>query len=280
VSGPAPSRRRRRAALLIALLVTTTACGSRKIPALPSAGGSPFPDAAAAYTDATAQCRTIRTLSAELGLSGRAGGQKLRGHLLAGFATPGKVRLEAPAPFGRPIFTLAMHDDAATLVLNREGRVLRDAKPAELIEALTGVALNPDELRAAVSGCGFGVEHVDGGQSYPGDWVSAESGPGRLWLRRINGAWRLVAAARDNLEVRYDEFASGRPAAVRLTATGSNANDTDLTLRLSQLEINIPLDAAVFEVEVPPDATPLTLDELRRSGPLGGPGSEHDLPPL
>ena len=137
-----------------------------------------FPDAAAAYTDATAQCRTIRTLSAELGLSGRAGGQKLRGHLLAGFATPGKVRLEAPAPFGRPIFTLAMHDDAATLVLNREGRVLRDAKPAELIEALTGVALNPDELRAAVSGCGFGVEHVDGGQSYPGDWVSAESGPG------------------------------------------------------------------------------------------------------
>ena len=62
------------------------------------------------------------------------------------------MRLEAPAPFGRPIFTLAMHDDAATLVLNREGRVLRDAQPAELIEALTGVALNPDELRAAVAG--------------------------------------------------------------------------------------------------------------------------------
>ncbi len=174
--GPARRIPRRRAAALFVLLVTAAACGSRKSPALPTAGGASFPDAAAAYTEATAQCRTVRTLSAELGLSGRAGGQKLRGHILGGFAEPGTMRLEAPAPFGRAIFTLAMHDDAATLVLNREGRVLRNAPPAELIEALTGVALNPDELRAAVAGCGFGAaERVDGGQSYPGDWVTVES---------------------------------------------------------------------------------------------------------
>jgi len=280
VIGPARRIPRRRAAALFALLVTAAACGSRKSPALPTAGGAAFPDAAAAYTEATAQCRTVRTLSAELGLSGRAGGQKLRGHILGGFAEPGKMRLEAPAPFGRPIFTLAMHDDAATLVLNREGRVLRNAPPAELIEALTGVALNPDELRAAVAGCGFGAaERVDGGQSYPGDWVTVESAPGRVWLRRVSGTWRLVAIVRENLEVRYDEFASGRPGAVRLTATGPNANGTDLTLRLSQLEINVPLDAAVFEVDVPADATPLTLEELRRSGPLGG-GADPGLEPL
>jgi len=242
---------------------------------LPSAGGAPFPDAAAAYSEATAQCRTVRTLSAELGLSGRAGGQKLRGRILGGFAEGGKVRLEAPAPFGRPLFTLAMHDDAATLVLNREGRVLRNAKPAELIEALTGVALNPDELRAAVTGCGFGaVERVDGGQSYAGDWVTVEAASGRIWLRRMAGLWRLMASSRDTLEVRYDAFESGRPGTVRLTATGPNPNGTDLTLRLSQLEINVPLDAAVFDVEVPQNATPLTLDELRRAGPLGGPGTE------
>ena len=78
--------------------------------------------------------------------------------------------------------------------------------------------------------------------------------------------------------MRYDEFASGRPGAVRLTATGPNATGTDLTLRLSQVEINVPLDAAVFEVDVPADATPLTLDELRRSGPLGG-GADPGLEP-
>ncbi|MEO7273590.1 MAG: hypothetical protein ABIX28_24870 [Vicinamibacterales bacterium] len=268
-----------RAMALGALLVAASACGARTTPALPSAGGSPFPGAAAAYAEATAQCRTVRTLSAELGLSGRAGGQKLRGRILGGFAAGGKVRLEAPAPFGRAIFTLAMHDDSATLVLNREGRVLRNARPAELIEALTGVALNPDELRAAVSGCGFGAaERVDVGQSYPGDWVTVESAPSRIWLRRMAGAWRLMAVTRETLEVRYDVYASGRPGAVRLTATGPHANGTDLTLRLSQLEINGPLDAAVFEVEIPPNATPLTLDELRRAGPLGGSGP--DSPPL
>jgi len=275
VIGRAISIRDLRAAALFALLMAASACGGRKAPVLPSTGGAPFPDAAAAYTEATAQCRTVRTLSAELGLSGRAGGQKLRGRILGGFAEGGKVRLEAPAPFGRPLFTLAMHDDAATLVLNREGRVLRNAKPAELIEALTGVALNPDELRAAVTGCGFGaVERVDGGQSYAGDWVTVEAASGRIWLRRMAGLWRLMASSRDTLEVRYDAFESGRPGTVRLTATGPNPNGTDLTLRLSQLEINVPLDAAVFDVEVPQNATPLTLDELRRAGPLGGPGTE------
>jgi hypothetical protein len=259
--------------------MAASACGGRKAPARPSAGGAPFAEASAAYAEATAQCRTVRTLSAELGLSGRAGGQKLRGRILGGFAEGGKVRLEAPAPFGRPIFTLAMHDDSATLVLNREGRVLRDAKPAALIEALTGVALTPDELRAAVTGCGFGpVERVEGGQTYPGDWVTVESTPGRIWLRRMAGAWRLMAVSRDTLEVRYDAYESGRPGTVRLTATGPNANGTDLTLRLAQLEINVALDAAVFEVEVPQNATPLTLDELRRAGPLGGPGTDdHPL---
>jgi hypothetical protein len=45
-------------------------------------------------------------------------------------------------------------------------------------------------------------------------------------------------------------------------------------LRLSELEIDPPLDDHVFDVEVPPDATPLTLEELRRSGPLGEQSTE------
>ena len=35
-------------------------------------------------------------------------------------------------------------------------------------------------------------------------------------------------------------------------------------------EINVPLESAVFDLDVPPDATPLTLEELRRAGPWGG----------
>jgi hypothetical protein len=251
-----------------------------KAPELPSGAGTPFPDAAAAYTEATSQCRTVRTLSAELALSGRAGRQKLRGRILGGLSEPGRVRLEAPAPFGRPVFTLVVRDGMATLVLNRDRRVVRDAPPAALVEALTGVALGPDELRAALAGCGVGVEEVSSGQSYPGDWVAIQGSQSKSWLRRVGGSWRLVANARDALEVRYDEFASGRPSVVRVRSTPAQGASTDLTLRLSQVDINVTLGPEVFQVEVPDDATPLSLQELRRAGPLGdsSAGKTHESP--
>ena len=107
VIGPAPADppAPRGGALALLIACHPPAAPARSGPAF-RRRGSPFPDAAAAYAEATAACRGVRTLSAELALSGRAGGQKLRGRILAGFAAPGKVRLEAPAPFGRPIFTL------------------------------------------------------------------------------------------------------------------------------------------------------------------------------
>ena len=44
------------------------------------------------------------------------------------------------------------------------------------------------------------------------------------------------------------------------------------TLRLSDIDINIPLERRVFDItpDLPEKPIPLTLDELRRAGPLGG----------
>ena len=41
-----------------------------------------------------------------------------------------------------------------------------------------------------------------------------------------------------------------------------------MTAALSQLETNVDLPATAFRVAVPPDAMPMTLDELRQAGPL------------
>jgi hypothetical protein len=38
---------------------------------------------------------------------------------------------------------------------------------------------------------------------------------------------------------------------------------------VSQADINTELDPAAFEVDVPADAAPITLDDLREAGPLG-----------
>jgi len=51
----------------------------------------------------------------------------------------------------------------------------------------------------------------------------------------------------------------------------------DLHLVLSQVETNGVLDAQAFQVRVPPSADPITLEELKRGGPLGiGPGNGAD----
>ena len=242
-----------------------------KLTTFPTGTGAPFPDAADAYTTATADCRGVKTLSAEIALSGRAGREKMRGRILAGFAAPAQIRLEAPAPFGRPVFVLVARGDNATLVLYRDGRVLRGAPPAAIVEAIAGVALDPDELRAAVAGCGFGATEASSGRLFPGEWAAIDGNGFTGWLRRLDGAWRLVAAVRGPLEIRYEDFTSSRPSTVRIRTTPAAAGaQADLVLRLSQVDINVPLDPQAFEAEVPADAAPLTLDELRRAGPLGG----------
>ena len=233
-------------------------------PLLPSGSGAPFTGFEAAYEDAVRECRPARSVLAELGLSGRAGETRLRGRITAGIAAPANIRLEGVA-FGRAIFILAGREGQATLLLVREDRVVRDAPTAEIVEALTGVALGPSELLAAVAGCGLGAATPSNGRSFNDEWSAVDVGGGVTYLRRVEGRWRVAAAVRGNLQVLYADFAGGRPSTVHVR-TGSVA---DITLRVSQLEINTTVDDKAFEIEIPPDAIPLTVEELRRAGPLG-----------
>jgi hypothetical protein len=248
-----------------------TSC-ARRPPALPGGAGTPLPDYAAIYAQATAQCGGVRTFAGLLELSGRAAGSRLpRARIEAGFAAPNQIRLEARAPVGRPIFVLAARRaEDATLLLPRDKRVLSGAPADVIIEALTGVLLGADDLRAIVSGCGPGLVEPTSGRMHDHGWIAIVGGDLTVWLRRVEGVWRIAAAARSGLEIRYDEFQSGRPAAIRIrTSPAAGAVASDLTIRVSDVDINVPLGPVVFQVEVPEDAAPLTLDELRRAGPLG-----------
>jgi hypothetical protein len=248
-----------------ALAVVTISCAPT-LATLPTGAGSAFPDYASAYAQATERCRDVRTLRGVLGLSGRAAGNRFRASIDAGFEAPAKVRLELPAP-GKPIFTFVASGDRATLVLPRDGRVLRDAPPAATLEALAGIALGPDDLRSIVSGCGFGAGQPTGGRAFERNWASVDVSDTRNHLRQIDGAWRLVAASRGPVEVRYADFTGGVPMTVRVRVPGERP--TDLTVRLSQVDTNETLGPEVFQVDIPSNASPMTLDELRQAGPLG-----------
>jgi hypothetical protein len=235
---------------------------------LPSGDGSPYADFAQPLADATRSCRGVVSVTAELGLSGRGGRMKLRGRAVVGAAVPDRIRLEALAPFGPPVFILAAHDGRATLLLPRDDRVLSDARPDEIVEALTGVPIDPSSLRSALVGCGVLLEHPVSARSYGGEWLRIDDGAGQVvFLQMVNGGWRVRGARTSAFSLTYDELGPAQPLRMTLHSAGRAA--AEIRLRLSQVEIDAALGPEAFEVQVPADAAPLTLQELRDSGPLG-----------
>jgi hypothetical protein len=236
----------------------------------------PAADGADAFAQATNACRGIKTLTAEIAISGSAGGRRVRGRLLAGADAPASLRLEATAPFGAPVFIFVARNDDATLLLPRDGRVLEHGRPAVVLNAVAGVPLDAGDLNAILSGCapaGSQFRAVALGT----DWRIANVNAGQVtyevYLHRERGAspWRVVALARHGptdgvIRVDYRDFQNDLPRTIRLADAGSAKEGSfDLTLALSQVEINVPLGADVFRVEIPPAADPITEDELRRA---------------
>lgn len=270
--------------LLGSLALGAAACATAVSIRLPAGPWAPDPLAAEAFQGASAGCRGVRTLTAEIAVRGRAGRAKIRGRVLAGFERGGALRLEAPAPFGAPVFILAARANRATLWLPRDRRVLRGAPVEAVLDAMTGLPRSSDDVLALITGCiAADFTPAGPGQSGPGGWMMLESAGGtRAFLARDGGAWRITAGQHDggaglgSWSVSYAGFSSGYPSSVIIRhepAVGGSESAAALTLQVSQLETNVPIDTRAFDVAIPADAQPITLDELRQSGPLADRGS-------
>ena len=247
--------------------VALAGCAARRLE-LPSDTGAPLPNYADTLRRVTMPCATVRTMTAELGLAGRAGGRSLRGRAIAGFERPASMRLEGVAPFGPPAFILAARGGTATLLLPRDNRVLRNERADAILGALTGVALAPADLQAVLTGCVVAQPEATGGRLHQNGWASIDlEGGATLFLAMADGAWRPVAARRPGWQVEYPSWRASFPQTVRLRSVGPPI-DVDLTATVAQLDTNVPLDAAAFAVNVPSSTVELTLDELRDAGPL------------
>ncbi len=254
-----------RLALVIAA-VFVSACAART-PPRPDGTPGPDPTAVAAFQSATTACRGFRSLTGELSLSGRAAGERIRGRVIAGLEAGGSVRLEGVAPFGPPIFILAGRAEKATLLLPREQRVLKETPVSAVLERLTGLALGADDLRLMVSGCLADNAAPADGKQWPGGWQAVTLGPDRVaYLRQRQGRPVVVAADYGPWHLDYSEHLSGYPRVVRVRRAGDAA--TDVTARVGELEVNTVINPAAFTLEVPSDADPMTLDELRSVAPL------------
>jgi hypothetical protein len=265
------SRAKKSAAVAVLVALVSSACASRTFTP-PAPGGAPAPEGVAQFKQAVSACADLSAVTAEAGLSGRVAGARARGRLHLGLSKTG-VRIEGVAPFGAPVFILAGTAAKATLVLTRDKRVVSDVPARDLVAALAGIALDPGELLALLTGCLGSQDAVaDGGAQRAGralTWLRTEAGV-EVWLDTTRGAPQIVAVRRGALVADYPQRASGPPQTIHLVQQETGQpHVADLMLRLSDLEINGTLPAAAFTVDVPADAQPMTLDELRRSGPLG-----------
>ena len=260
----------------LAGLLLVTACAAR-LPPRPAGTPTADPTAADAFAAATSSCKGFRSIEGELALSGRAFDQRVRGRVLTGLEAGGQVRLEAPAPFGAPFFILAGRAEKATLILPRERRVLQNTSVAAVLERLTGLALGADDLRLIVSGCLVDRAVPSEGRQWPGGWQAVTIGPERVaYIRTAQGRPVLVAADYGRWHIDYSQHASGFPRVVRVrsaealasASAKATADRVDITARVEQLEVNTSINPRAWDVDVPSDADPMTLDELRSIAPL------------
>jgi outer membrane biogenesis lipoprotein LolB len=252
---------------ILGLVCAASGCAPKTLK-LPDGPSTPFSDSAPIVDAAFAHCAAIHTLTLEIGLSGKVGKTKLRGRLQAGFREPDAIRLEAVAPFGAPFFILAGSGDAATLLLPRDQRVLTGARPGEVIDALTGLDVSPADLRAWLVGCPGTIEEKTA-RAFGEDWVAVNATDDRTaWLRRTD-RWRLVAVNQDRVAVEFADHLGTQPQRIRIRREASgSAAAVDARLALSQIETNVNLPEGAFTVNVPSNAAPITVEELRASGPL------------
>jgi hypothetical protein len=262
--------------LLALAALAATSCGA-PLMRLPSGPGESAPDTADALAQATRECQAIRTLTAEVAVSGSANGRRVRGRLSAGVSAPASARLEAVAPFGAPIFIFVANGGDASLLLSRENRVFEHGHPDTVLEAAAGVPLSAEDLLHVLTGCSPAGDVRDGRRT-GADWRIATTATGDAsYLHRESGSapWRLVAVARraaaDHAwRAEYREPQNGVPRSIHIVSADADRMGAafDLLLVLSQVETNVPLPADVFTFRVLPGASRMTLDELRQTGPL------------
>lgn len=280
---PAGPRRFRTAALGLAALLAAACAPARRGFEAPDGPGAPLAEPHALWERVAAPCRGVRTMEFLLVLGGRSGGVALRRtRMRAAVERAGSLRLEALAPFGAPLFVFVARDGRATLLLPRERQVVRDARPAEVLRVLAGLALGPRDVHALLTGCLEPDPAAAAARRYGDGSVAVElRGGSTAWVRDPGGGQVVVAGHRGGLTVEYEEHVRGLPRRFRIRADGSGG-ETDLTAALSRVNVNTALHPAAFLVDVPAGYAPVTLAGLRGAPPLEdrpAPAGEADRRP-
>ena len=241
---------------IAAVAVSAAACGARFY-APPSGAGVPATDAPAVAGDATSNCARIQTFQASMRLSARG----LPNLNVRTGVTANQLLLQVGAT-AAPDIWLAGSADQATLLLREGNRVVR-ARAEDIVDALIGVKMAPQQFMALLTGCVARDLNVTSATAFNGTrrLVTPDA---ELFAEQIAGAWRIVAGSFGNVRVDYRPLTTTFPARARVRARLAGGRDVAFTLDVQESLPDRPIPEQSFQLAVPTDADPMTLDDLRR----------------
>ena len=246
-------------------------CGRRSRATLPTGTGTALPDFATPHREATADCLALTSLSASIKLSGKAGGTNFRPYRLGVCCARGD-RLEGYPRIsfgGRPFFILVA-GDAGTRYSCRAMPVPQRSGACGDRRGPHGRSPRARRSRSIVGGCGLQTVAPSGGRSF-----EQRMGRGRCRRyvrlpssdRRPRGGRRAPRSAERHLcGFRRRAWRDGASPGWSIHGAESAPISRSACRNSSSIRRST---RSIFDVEVPPDAVPLTLEELRSAGPLG-----------
>jgi hypothetical protein len=254
-----------RACAAIVLCWSAASC-TRAMFVAPAGPGDAAPDAAAAWTEATAGCRDARSFVAAVRASGKVGQERVWPVSLELAVTADQSIYISATAVGNSVFVLAGTANRATLWLRHDNRAVT-AAPADIMEALVGVPLSPARLMAVLTGCVARSLDVVSAARYP-NLLAIHTADARVFLAQTGGTWRTTAAEADRFTVEFARKSSAQPDDIWLWAQPAPGQTASLHLTVTDGQINGPVPPNVFQAPAGAQAAaPMTLDELRAAGP-------------
>lgn len=242
-----------------AIAFAAAACG-RPIFVPPSGPGASA-DASAAWSEATASCRSAKSISATLRVSGRVGSQRIWPLSVDAAVTATDVYMGATAS-GRSIFILAGTSTAATLWLRGDQRVVR-APAGNILEAILGIEVAPDRLLAVLTGCATRELQPGTAATYQ-RLLAVDTGDGRVYLERQNTGWRTRGAELEGFTVEFRWQQIRWPEKIWIWTTPGKDPAARVDVTVEDAELNPALPPGVFNAPAGAvGAEPMTLEELR-----------------
>jgi hypothetical protein len=253
-------------ALFLAAMLVAAACSSVTLFVPPAGPGAPAPEGEPALAEAVERCRDIKTITAIMRLRGRLGDRRVPSVTLRGAATiDGHVRLMLSAA-GSTRFVVSGRAGTATVYLHDDNRTL--TAPAEdIVEALIGMRISPVRLLRVLTGC-ITMDPTFRGAERLGDLMRVRTADAQLVLVSADGRWRTIWGRFDELNVEYRAYENGAPMQVLLGTDQTHDPRVQLQLTIDERTVDDPLAPEAFDYRPPPGAEPMTLEELRQTGPL------------